>query len=519
MILKKKIKAVAVLLCLLTACGDATGLPVPNLQEGVITQQTAVDNTFPNVGEETTGTDKENKSETQTEEQILEKEVEKEELKSTEENKLEKQIEDIANNTQEELFQENQNTENVDKNEESTQIKETIEETIVYVTADILRIRNAPSTQAELVTHAVYGEPLRTIGETENGFLKVYLQDGTQAYASEQYVSEQKIEVLAETSYTFANMPIVNTANALYTYEEMALDIQQLTKQFPDRVSYQVVGTTEDNRNLYVVTLGNPEAKQYVVMHASIHAREYMTTLLVMKQLEYYATYYETGQINGIPFSDLFEQMKLVIVPMVNPDGVTISQLGIDGLQTQACKDRIMSFYEREANNRSLTTFLERFKANAKGVDLNRNFAYGWEEFVGSSVPASEKYKGETPASEIETQVLQSLTTPNQLAGISYHATGSILYWDFGQTGNLREQCLELTNLVHNVTNYTIQYASTDKQDEAGYCEWLVGIKQIPEVTIEIGTGTAPLSIFEFTSIWMKNKDVPASILALYMQK
>ena len=58
MILKKKIKAVAVLLCLLTACGDATGLPVPNLQEGVITQQTAVDNTFPNVGEETTGTDK-----------------------------------------------------------------------------------------------------------------------------------------------------------------------------------------------------------------------------------------------------------------------------------------------------------------------------------------------------------------------------------------------------------------------------------------------------------------------------
>ena len=69
--MKKKIKAVAVVLCLLAACGDATVLPAPNLQEGVITQQTAVDNTFPNVGAETTIRDKDYEKETQKEEKQI----------------------------------------------------------------------------------------------------------------------------------------------------------------------------------------------------------------------------------------------------------------------------------------------------------------------------------------------------------------------------------------------------------------------------------------------------------------
>lgn len=445
--MKKRIKAAVgiIVVLLLTACMKKETQPNLNIgHDGVITQQAVVDSTFPNIEE-------------------------KKEMVLEEESTSEEKVEEVA-------------------------------KTYGYVTADVLNIRMAPSVQADLAGHAAYGEALEVTGEKENGFLQIRFYNDELAYAFHDYVTETKPEGEQEDLYAFADMPIVDTAKAKYTYEEMIADIKELTERFPKHVRAEVMGQTVEGRELYVVTLGNPQAKQYVVMHASIHAREYMTTLLVMKQLEYYATYYDTKAYydaktkQSISFAELFDNVAFVIVPMVNPDGVTISQLGADAFYT-------------------------RWKANANGVDLNRNFSYGWEEFVGSPVPASERYKGTAPGSEAETKVLMELTKESQAAGISYHATGSILYWDFGQSGQLRERCLELTNLVHNVTGYTIQYASHNNQDEAGYCEWLVGVKGIPEVTIEIGTQAAPLSIAEFASIWVKNKDVPAAVAALYVDK
>ena len=493
--LKKRIKAAAgiMMLLVLTACMGKETQPNPNLEyEGVITQQVATDSTFPHMEE--------------TKEENTEQEAESgDEVDETQDTDFEDDFEDKTS----------------EETEEETQ-EEAPTKTYRYVTADILNIRNAASVQAELAGHAAYGEALEITGQEENGFLQICLKDGSVAYASASYLSETEPEGAKEAWYAFSDMPVVDTAKALYTYEEMAADIKELAARFPDHVRAEVAGQTEDGRDLYVVTLGNPNAEQYVVMHASIHAREYMTTLLVMKQLEYYATYYHTNSYydaksnKDILFAELFDNVAFVIMPMVNPDGVTISQLGADALQTEHCKEAVQSFYEKEGAGRTAEAFYARFKANAVGVDLNRNFSYGWEEFVGSSIPASERYKGEAPGSEAETKVLMALTGEKQAAGISYHATGSILYWDFGQSGTLRERCLELTNLVHNLTGYTIQYASNNKQDEAGYCEWLVGVMGIPEVTIEIGTQAAPLKIAEFASIWAKNKDVPAAVAALY---
>ncbi|MGN1085360.1 MAG: M14 family zinc carboxypeptidase, partial [Lachnospiraceae bacterium] len=173
----------------------------------------------------------------------------------------------------------------------------------------------------------------------------------------------------------------------------------------------------------------------------------------------------------------------------------------------------VESFYERDGAGVTREYFYRRYKANANGVDLNRNFAYGWEEFSGAKAPAADRYKGTAPASEPETQLLIALTEREPVAAaISYHATGSVLYWDFGQAGELRERCFSLVETVHELTGYRIVYAETDKQDEAGYCEWAVGIKGIPEVTVEIGTVAAPLPISEFEDVWKRNREVPVAV-------
>ena len=105
-------------------------------------------------------------------------------------------------------------------------------------------------------------------------------------------------------------------------------------------------------------------------------------------------------------------------------------------------------------------------------------------------------------------------------AVISYHATGSILYWDYGQTGEFREECESLTKLISGITGYQMIYKENDGGvDAAGYSDWAAGVREIPAVTIEIGTGRAPLSIEEFPAVWDRNREIVAAVAARYMEE
>lgn len=312
---------------------------------------------------------------------------------------------------------------------------------------------------------------------------------------------------------------IVDTSKEPYTYVELCEDVKLLAYAYPEIVSVSWEGKSADGREIPVILFGNPEAEQTVFIQAAIHGREHLTTLLVMEQLETYAKAYETGSYNGVAYKDIFSEVALLVVPMSNPDGVSVSQIGPGAIRSEELRALVESFYERDGAGADREYFYRRYKANARGVDLNRNFAYGWEEYGGTKVPAADKYKGETPGSEPETKLLMKLTkSRNTAVALSYHATGSVLYWDFGQTGELRERCLSFVETVHALTGYRIVYASSDKQDEAGYCEWAVGIEGIPEVTIEIGTVAAPLPISEFASVWERNKEVPVAVARQVMQ-
>lgn len=313
---------------------------------------------------------------------------------------------------------------------------------------------------------------------------------------------------------------IVDTSAEPYTYEMMCADLELLSYAYPEMISVTWEGYSADGREIAAVRFGSPDAEAAVFVQAAIHGREHLTTQLVMKQLETYAKEYDAGTFHGRTYREIFSEVALVVVPMTNPDGVSISQLGTESIRSGELRALVESFYERDGAGVAREYFYRRYKANANGVDLNRNFAYGWEEYGGPSVPAADRYKGTTPASEPETQVLIALTEREPVrAAVSYHATGSLLYWDFGQSGEIRERCLTLVETVRDVTGYRIVYAASDKQDEAGYCEWAVGIMGIPEVTIEIGTVAAPLPVSEFADVWKRNREVLAAVAEQIMDE
>ena len=55
---------------------------------------------------------------------------------------------------------------------------------------------------------------------------------------------------------------VVNTSRREYSYGEMVQDLGELGRLYPERFSYRSFGKSVLGRELYVATLGNPEARQ-----------------------------------------------------------------------------------------------------------------------------------------------------------------------------------------------------------------------------------------------------------------
>ena len=92
-------------------------------------------------------------------------------------------------------------------------------------------------------------------------------------------------------------------------------------------------------------------AQNHVLIFGSIHAREYMTTQLVMKLtkdfIEGLGT--ENHQYKGTTYLELLENTSVHEVPMVNPDGVTISQFGLNGMKKESTRKKRYQNYEPES--------------------------------------------------------------------------------------------------------------------------------------------------------------------------
>lgn len=395
----------------------------------------------------------------------------------------------------------------------------------VYITADRVNLRKEPSYEGTVLRQADAGESFTRTGEGGGGWDRITDESGEVYYAAGMYLSRYNPLAAAEFTWQLSDLRVVDVSKQLYSYEEMCGDLEELAETYPDHMKLSTIGETRDGREIYLARLGSPDAENAVIIQAAIHAREYMTVLIAMKQLEYYLEYYDTGYYKGIPYTDIFDKTAVYLIPMMNPDGVALSQSGLAAIRSEEVKNDIREWYERDRadgkTGYSFENYLKYFKANSHGVDLNRNFDMGWNEFGGSKVPGAEKYKGTDPGSEPESAALISLTKElSPKAAISYHASGSVLYWDYGQTGEFRKECETLTKVIAGLTGYQMMYKGNDGGvDAAGYSDWAAGVKEIPAVTIEIGTGKAPLGIEEFQTIWDKNREVFAAAAAQFLEE
>ena len=73
-----------------------------------------------------------------------------------------------------------------------------------------------------------------------------------------------------------------------YTYEEMQQDLAALQAEYPAFLQLHSAGKSVEGRDITEVILGNIESRFHILIQASMHAREYMNTILMMNQINDY---------------------------------------------------------------------------------------------------------------------------------------------------------------------------------------------------------------------------------------
>lgn len=244
----------------------------------------------------------------------------------------------------------------------------------------------------------------------------------------------------------------------MYIYDDLRKDCCRLCRE---GVECGSIGRSLGGAHIVYFHLGPKDAPQMIVQ-GGMHAREWITSLLVARQA--YMLRRE-----ALPLGIYF-------VPMTNPDGCTLAQVGADAFP---------SYRELLLDINGSPDF-SMWKANLRGVDINVNFDARWGSGKGNlREPAPASFIGDAPASEPETAALVRFTRAvDPVMTVSYHALGREVYYEFGQSGEALKRDAYFANKIAHYLGYRL--VPGDLGSAGGYKDFCVSALGIPAVTIEI---------------------------------
>lgn len=255
-------------------------------------------------------------------------------------------------------------------------------------------------------------------------------------------------------------------------------------------VDLSVIGYSTLDNPIYAAHIGCYDCPQ-IIIEASIHAREYVTSLVLIEQIEYLSQKAEELQFG------------IYAIPLVNPDGVSLVLEGVSSFPEEK-----RSFL-LEINN--FNSDFSLWKANANAVDLNVNFDALWG---GGSQnirhPAPANFIGYAPNSEIEVINLINFTNDvRPVLTLSYHTKGEVIYYGFETlTPEEMKRDEQIANILEAYLGYT---AIRTYQSTGGYSDWVSDTYRIPAFTIEMGADSLqhPIPPDALPEIFSQVKDLP----------
>lgn len=286
-----------------------------------------------------------------------------------------------------------------------------------------------------------------------------------------------------------------------YTSNILNMNLNSLKAVYPF-LQISTIGTSVLGNNIPVVKFGN--GTKQVLYVGSTHANEWITTPLLMKFLEALCKAYVNNlKIGNADARELFDNVSLYIVPMLNPDGVDLVTGNLSQNSTGYARAK------RISNNFPDIAFPSGWKANIEGIDLNLQFPAGWEQAKeikyaqGFDKPAPRDFVGYGPLTAPEALAIYNFILYHDITlMITYHTQGEVIYWQY------QNYAPAVSRNIANQFSVASGYAVADTPYESGFAglkDWYIYYYRRPGFTIEAGLGENPLPISDFNSIYSKN--------------
>lgn len=343
-----------------------------------------------------------------------------------------------------------------------------------------------PVTVTAKVNATVYGKDGQALGEMSAG-QQVQVKGLVDGKGAIDYLGGSAF--ISLNQFKHSNM-VTPTRNI--SYAEADFYVQVFHYLYPDFTQLELIGKSVEGRNIHALKVGT--GKKMILMDASMHAREHMTTNVLMEMIDQYTVAYANNSKFGTyNVRSVLSNVAIWFVPMVNPDGVTLVQSGPTAMKDPAQVKQINGY----------SSDFGRWKANARGVDLNRNFDSRWAGLPKGS-PSWQMYRGPAPFSEPESKALGQFMSKHPFkTNLAIHSSGQVIYWGFNKQTEFRNT--NLARLLSNTTGYGL-IKSSETAPTGVSTVYFTKVTGMPGMTIEIApyAGNAPVPLLRWNDVWTR---------------
>ncbi len=275
-----------------------------------------------------------------------------------------------------------------------------------------------------------------------------------------------------------------------HNYDELVADMTALAADYPDICTLSDMGQAHAGLGqVWLLKISDdvgtddPDEADLLITGCH-HAREPMTVEVSLSFATYLCENYGTGP--GV--QNLVDNFEFYIIPCTNVDGWIHDDVE----------------YSRRSwrkNGRDNDDDGYHF-GSYDGVDLNRNYTYMWgyDDQGSSGTPSAYNYRGPSPGSEPENQVVMGLAEPSEfISAISFHSSGEYIIkpWsyidDYTEDDELFDDMMAVMNdeIYEHLSRY---YTTGNSRDTLGYymngefADYMYGEFNTLAVTIELNS-------------------------------
>ena len=308
----------------------------------------------------------------------------------------------------------------------------------------------------------------------------------------------------ALATLTFATAPTASAGTTdfpagyegYHTYAEMLGEIDAAVSAHPGIVDRFSIGQSYEAREIWAVKISDnvdvDEDEPEVLFEGLHHASEHMSLEMNLYLLSMLTANYGESDALGERVTDIVDGREIYIVFMLNPDGAEwdISAGG--------------SALRNWRRNRQPIP-----NAAPVGVDLNRNWGFGWGCCKGSTaMPGRWNYRGPEPWFAPEVRALRDFVLSRVVNGrqqiraaMSFHISGQQIMWPYGNTfadlpktltANDLQAFVALGHGIAALNGYVPQQMSDLYLSDGSATDWLYGDQRILALIMEMSATEDP---------------------------